>query len=187
MSSAQLTEQLETMVADAVRATGLELEALDVSSAGRRQLVRVVVDTPDGAPLDLDVVAEVSRAVSAVLDGDGEGASADAAFGAAYTLEVSSPGLDRPLTLPRHWVRARLRLVEVTMADGATLLTRAGDADQHGVTLLVDGAPRHVPFTEIDRAVVQVEFADPPAAEVTALTAAQTAPASEPTPREESP
>lgn len=178
VSSAQLTEQLETMVADAVRATGLELEALEVSSAGRRQLVRVVVDTPDGAALNLDVVADVSREVSAVLDGD----TAEAAFGVAYTLEVSSPGLDRPLTLPRHWVRARLRLVKVTMADGGELLARAGDADGTGVTLLVDGATRRLPFAEIVRAVVQVEFAEPPAAEIAALTAED-----KPTLREESP
>jgi ribosome maturation factor RimP len=176
VSSAQLTEQLETMVAAAVRGTGLELEELDVSPAGRRRLVRVTVDTPDGSALDLDAVADVSRAVSAVLD-DQEG---DAVLGGGYTLEVSSPGIDRPLTLPRHWLRARLRLVEVRTTDGAEFVARAGDADDHGVTMLVDGSPRHVAFTEIDRAVVQVEFADPPAAEVAALT-------SGPTLREESP
>lgn len=172
MSSAQLTEQLETMVADAVRATGLELEALEVSSAGRRRLVRVVVDTPDGAPLDLDVVADVSRDVSAVLDGE----TAENAFGEAYTLEVSSPGLDRPLTLPRHWVRARLRLVRVTLVDGGELLARAGDADGSAVTLLVDGVTRGVPFTDIERAVVQVEFAEPPPAEIAALTLREESP-----------
>lgn len=164
MSSAQLTEQLEPMVASAVRDTGLELEELDIAPAGRRRLVKVIVDTPDGAALDLDAVAEVSRAVSAALD------DADDVLGGAYTLEVSSPGVDRPLTLPRHWRRARLRLVKARMADGAELLARAGDADERGVTLLVDGEPRLIGFDEIERAVVQVEFSEPPAAEIRALT-----------------
>jgi len=163
---AQMTAQLEPTVAAAVRDTGLELEELDVAPAGRRRLVRVVVDTPDGGPLDLDAVASVSRAVSAALD------DSDAVLGSAYTLEVSSPGLDRPLTLPRHWRRARLRQVKVRTVAGAELLGRAGDADGTGVTLLVDGVPRRLEFTEVERAVVQVEFAEPPAAEIAALTAA---------------
>jgi ribosome maturation factor RimP len=170
VSSAKLAEQLESMVAGVVRDTGLELEELDVMPAGRRRLVRVVVDTPDGAALDLDAVADVSRAVSAALDGAGE------LLGGAYTLEVSSPGLDRPLTRPRHWRRSHLRLVKCHTTAGAELLGRVGVADDAGVILLVDGTPRRFAFTEIDRAVVQVEFAEPPAAEIAALT-----------PREESP
>lgn len=166
MPSVQLVEQLEPMVAAAVRAAGLELEELSVSPAGRRRLVRVIVDTPDGAALDLDAVAEVSQAVSAALDGD----VADGVLGGAYTLEVSSPGLDRPLTLPRHWVRARLRLVAVRTTAGTELLGRIGTADEHGVELLVDGTVRRIAFADVDRAVVQVEFAEPPAAEVAALT-----------------
>lgn len=168
MSSAQITEQLEPAVASAVRGTGLELEELAVTAVGRRWLVRVVVDTPDGTPLDLDAVAEVSRAVSAALDGP------DGALG-AYTLEVSSPGLDRPLTRPRHWRRARLRLVRAHTADGAELLGRVGDVDEAGVTLLVDGVPRRFELAELGRAVVQVEFAEPPATEIAALTAASAA------------
>ena len=170
MSSAQLAEQLEPMVAGAVRDTGLELEELNVASAGRRRLVRVIVDTPDGAALDLDAVADVSRAVSAALD------DADDLLGGAYTLEVSSPGLDRPLTLPRHWRRARLRLVKARTTDGAELVGRVGDADERGVTLLVDGTRRHVDFGKIDRAVVQVEFSEPPATEIQALTLREEAP-----------
>jgi ribosome maturation factor RimP len=178
VSSAQLAEQLEPMVASAVGDTGLELEELEVFPAGRRRLVRVVVDTPDGTALDLDAVAEVSRAVSAALDG------ADDVLVGAYTLEVSSPGVDRPLTLPRHWRRARLRLVKVRMTGGDELLGRVGDADARGVMLLVAGIRRRVLFTDVERAVVQVEFAGPPAAEIAALTAG---PTSGLTPREESP
>jgi ribosome maturation factor RimP len=170
VSSAQLAEQLESTVAGAVRDTGLELEELNVAPAGRRRLVRVVVDTPDGGPLDLDAVADVSRAVSAALDSAAR-QWADELLGRAYTLEVSSPGLDRPLTRPRHWRRAHLRLVKARTTGGAELLGRVGAADEHGVVMLVDGAPRRLEFATIDHAVVQVEFAEPPAAEVAALTA----------------
>jgi len=170
VSSAQLTAQLQPAVARAVAGIGLELEELQISPAGRRRLVRVVVDTADSdeggedrAGLDLDAVASVSRAVSEALDG------CDHVLGGPYTLEVTSPGLDRPLTRPRHWRRARLRLVRVRLSGGGELVGRVGDAGEHGVTLLVDGALRRVRYDALDRAVVQVEFREPPADELRAL------------------
>jgi ribosome maturation factor RimP len=168
VSSAQLIERLEPTVARAVRGCGLELEELLVSPAGRRSLLRVVVDDPDGQPLNLDAVAEVSRAVSAVLD-DEEGLGGATPAG-AYTLEVSSRGVDRPLTLPRHWVRARLRLVKVRTQDGRDLVGRVGEIAADAVTLLVAGTLLRLDLSEIEHAVVQVEFADPPAAELAMLT-----------------
>lgn len=168
MSSAQLSAQLQPRVARAVQGIGLELEELQVSPAGRRRLVRVVVDTVESAgderiDLDLDAVASVSRAVSAALD------ECDDVLGGPYTLEVTSPGLDRPLTTPRHWRRARRRLVKVRHCAGDELVGRVGDAGDEGVTLLVDGALRRVRYDELDRAVVQVEFREPPAEELRAL------------------
>jgi ribosome maturation factor RimP len=163
VSSAQLAERLESMVARAARDRGLELEELTVKPAGRRRLLRVVVDTPGGDPLDLDTVADVSRAVSAALDELDE-------LGGAYTLEVTSRGLDRPLTLPRHWRHAHLRLVKIRTADGRELLGRVGDVADDGVTLLVAGALSRIRFADVDRAVVQVEFSEPPADEVAKLT-----------------
>jgi ribosome maturation factor RimP len=165
VSSAQLTAQLEPAVARAVGDIGLELEELQISPAGRRRLVRVVVDAAgdSGVELDLDTVATVSRAVSAALDG------CDDVLSGPYTLEVTSPGLDRPLTRPRHWRRARLRLVKVRRVDGGELLGRVGDADEDGVMLLVDGTLRRIGYGEVDRAVVQVEFREPPADELRVL------------------
>lgn len=148
---------LEPVVADAVVAAGLELETLDVTTAGRRRLVKVVVDADEG--VDLDRVAEVSRAVSAALDAH------DDALGGAYTLEVTSPGLDRPLTRPRHWRRAKLRLVKIKRGDGESFTGRVGRADDDpggAVDLLVDGAVRRVAYAEVDHAVVEVEFKQPP-------------------------
>jgi ribosome maturation factor RimP len=165
---AQLTTQLQPRVARAVADIGLELEDLRISPAGRRRLVRVVVDTADAvdtAELDLDTVALASRAVSAALD------ECDDLLGGPYTLEVTSPGLDRPLTRPRHWRRARLRMVKVRRADGDELVGRVGGAGEHEVTLLVDGTLRRVRYDEVDRAVVQVEFREPPDHELRALNA----------------
>ena len=88
----------------------LELEAVEVIPAGKRQLLRVVVDGdgPDGTGPLLDDLAEASKALSAALD------SSDAVGSAAYTLEVSTRGIGRPLDAPRHWRRNRGRLVAVT-------------------------------------------------------------------------
>ncbi|MFC4856344.1 ribosome maturation factor RimP [Actinophytocola glycyrrhizae] len=158
-------EELEPVVADAVARAGFELEELVVQQAGRKQLVKVVVDGEgaDGRGISLDETAEVSRAVSAALD------ARDDVLAGAYTLEVTSPGLDRPLTKPRHWRRARLRRVAVKQAD-VNFLARVGDAGDDGVELLVDGRLRHVPYTEIEHAVIEVEFKEPPAAEIAKLT-----------------
>jgi ribosome maturation factor RimP len=165
---AQLTTQLQPRVARAIADIGLELEDLQISPAGRRRVVRVIVDTGDAvdrAELDLDTVALASRAVSAALD------ECDDVLGGPYTLEVTSPGLDRPLTRPRHWRRARLRMVKVRRADGDELVGRVGDAGEYEVTLLVDGTLHRVRYDEVDRAVVQVEFREPPDHELRALNA----------------
>lgn len=162
-------ETLEPVVADAVARAGYDLEHLQVQQAGRRQLVKVVVDSDDAAAgIGLDQVAEVSRAVSTALDALDSDDTAGSMLGGSYTLEVTSPGLDRPLTRPRHWRRARLRKVAVRAGEDA-FVARVGDADDHGVRLLVDGDIRHVRFTDIDHAVVEVEFREPPAAEIAKL------------------
>lgn len=165
---------LEPVVRAAVDRAGYELETLEVVRAGRRHLVRVVVDIPDapGSPavtaiagVDLDGIAAVSRAVAADLDDH------EHLFAGAYTLEVTSPGVDRPLTRPRHWRRNRLRLVRARLGDGQEIVGRVGDADADAVTLLVSGEPRRVRFDEVDRAVVEVEFREPPASEIAVLEA----------------
>ncbi|MEO9223266.1 MAG: ribosome maturation factor RimP, partial [Mycobacteriaceae bacterium] len=101
----KVTELLANVVADA----GCDLEGVTVSAAGRRSVVKVIVDSDAG--LDLDEVAALSRSVAAVLD------ASPGVDDAAYTLEVTTPGVDRPLTLPRHWRRARGRRVAVALAE----------------------------------------------------------------------
>lgn len=159
----ELAGQLEPLVAEAVTAAGFDLDALDLQQAGRRKVVKVVVDSDEG--VELDQVAEISRAVSAVLDAH------DHLIAGAYTLEVTSPGLDRPLTKPRHWRRARNRLVRVTSVNGAEFVGRVGEAGQRSVRILVDGALRDLAYDDVATAMIEVEFKQPPADELKLLEA----------------
>ncbi len=149
-SAARLSELVRPQVA----AVGYDLEDLSVTAAGRRSVVRVVIDKDGG--VTLDDVADVSRTISDVLDVLDE-AEPDA-FGATYVLEVSSPGVDRPLSEPRHWRRNARRLVTATLVDGDLLTGRVVCADDAAVVLDVDGAERRLPYAEVVRGNVQVEF-----------------------------
>jgi len=144
-------QQITDLLAPVVAAAGYDLEDVTVTQAGRRSLVRVIVDADGG--VDLDGVAKVSRAVSDALDTGDQ-------FAGPYVLEVSSPGVDRPLSEPRHWRRAAGRLVKVD-ADGASLVGRVLDTDDAGVTLDVDGTKRHIGWSALGRGKVQVEFNRP--------------------------
>ena len=139
---------------------GLELEAVEIIPAGKRRLLRVVVDGdgPGGTGPLLDDIAEASKAASAALD------SADVAGNAAYTLEVTSRGVSRPLELPRHWRRNTGRVVAVRLSEGDTITGRIVSNTDDGVRLNVDGEDRQVPFADVDRALVQVELNRPKAA-----------------------
>jgi ribosome maturation factor RimP len=138
-------------------AAGVDLEDVAVSRAGSRSLVRVVIDRDGG--LDLDAVAEVSHAVSAALDAD------EAVMPGAFVLEVTTPGVDRPLTEPRHWRRARGRLVAVTRRSGGAVVGRVQSADEAGAVIAgtdLPGGELVIGYADVSRAVVQVEFNGPP-------------------------
>jgi ribosome maturation factor RimP len=155
-SAAQTREHLLGLLGPVVAAAGYDLEDVIVSVAGRRSLVRVSVDTDGG--IDLDAVAEVSRLVSAAID-DADGTVADA-FAGPYVLEVSSPGVDRPLTEPRHWRRAIGRLVRVCIAN-ETITGRVLATSGSGVTFEIGRARRHVVWPDLGRGSVEVEFNRP--------------------------
>lgn len=146
-------EALGRAVAPILTAAGLDLEEVVIRPAGRRSLVRVVVDADGG--VSLDVVAAVSGPISDAIDDSGLLGESP------YTLEVSSPGVDRPLTEPRHWRRASGRLVAVTTDDGDEFTGRVTSADDDSVTFDVDGKQRELAQSEVRRAVVQVEFNAP--------------------------
>lgn len=146
-------QELQDLLHPVVSAAGYELVDLSVSSAGRRSLLRVTVDGEDG--IDLDGVAEVSRAISTAMDAQ------DGRFTGPYVLEVSSPGVDRPLTEPRHWRRAAGRLVSVPIGDAEPVTGRVLTADDSGLTLQVAGVERHYEWTVVGTGRMQVEFSRP--------------------------
>ena len=146
-------QELEVLVRPVVEETGFDLEALTVSQAGRRSVVKVVVDSDHG--VSLDDIAAVSRAVSASLDEGDDG------FGATpYTLEVTSPGVDRPLTEQRHWRRAVGRLVEWT-EDGKKVQARVSNVDGDQITVETASGTAEYHRETISPARVQVEFSKP--------------------------
>ena len=151
-TAAETREHLLRLLGPVVTAAGYDLEDVTVSQAGRRKLVRVIVDRDGG--IDLDAVAEVTHAVSDLLDSDGPGGGA---FAGPFVLEVSSPGVDRPLSEARHWRRAVGRLVEVTAA-GAPVVGRVRSVTDTGIVLAVDGTDRDIAWADLGRGVVQVEF-----------------------------
>lgn len=155
MSTTQ-SDRLRGLIEPLVQAEHLDLEEIEVSRAGRRGLLRIVVDSEEG--VELDACAELSRAISAKLDetdamGDGE-----------YVLEVSSPGADRPLSQHRHYVRATGRLVKLQLVEGGDLVTRIVAVDEDGIDTEVPGVKgrkataRRVEFAEIAKARVEIEF-----------------------------
>ena len=153
MSSARqdaVRDRIEAEISDPLAALGLDVEAVELTPAGKRRVLRVAVDKDGG--VTLDDVAEATREVSRVLD------DSDAMGEHPYTLEVTSRGVDRPLTLPRHWRRNAARLVRVTLTDGDVVTGRIGQSTDDGVTLDVDGVDREVPYDEVAKALVQIEF-----------------------------
>ncbi|MFM8773680.1 MAG: ribosome maturation factor RimP [Actinomycetota bacterium] len=141
---------LRALLAPVVDRLGLDLEDVEVSTAGRRRKVCVIVDRDGG--VDLDAVADVSKAVSDALD------ASDALGNAPYVLEVSSPGVDRPLTDPRHWRRARGRLVTCRLTSGESIEGRIVASNDETVTLETSGGPWTSGFDDIAQGRVQVEF-----------------------------
>jgi len=142
--------RIEGELDDPLRALGLDIEAVEITPAGKRRILRVAVDKDGG--VTLDEVAEATREVNRVLDGS------DVMGEQPYTLEVTSRGVDRPLTLPRHWRRNAGRLAKVTLADGRSVTGRIGESTDEQVTLEVEGGKQQVAYADVKKALVQVEF-----------------------------
>jgi len=150
MSTPDITDRLAGLLAEPIEALGLDLEAVDLSKAGKRSVLRVAVDKDGG--VDMDDIAAATGEVSRLLD------DSDVMGASSYTLEVSSPGVDRPLTLPRHWRRNAGRLVKATLSDGDEVTGRIGECDESGADVDVDGDVRRVAFADVSKARIQIEF-----------------------------
>ncbi|MFC8918942.1 ribosome maturation factor RimP [Streptomyces sp. NPDC047821] len=155
MSTTQ-SERLRGLLEPLVSAKDLDLEEIEVSRAGRRRMLRIIVDSDEG--VELDACAELSRAISDKLD------ETDAMGDEEYVLEVSSPGADRPLTEHRHYVRATGRLVKFQLHEDGDLVARILSVDDEGLDLEVPGVKgrkptaRRVTFGDIAKARVEIEF-----------------------------
>ena len=146
-------DEIENELIDPLSALGLDVEAVEITPAGKRRVLRVAVDKDGG--VTLDDVAEATREVSRVVD------ESDVMGEQPYTLEVTSRGVDRPLTLPRHWRRNVDRLVKVTLEGGETLTGRILSSGETTATLDVSGTQREVAFDDVAKALVQIEFKRP--------------------------
>ncbi|MCW2818207.1 MAG: hypothetical protein JWR42_994 [Marmoricola sp.] len=150
MGTVDVKDRLTQELTEPMTALGLDLEAVEISTAGSRRVLRIAVDRDGG--VSMDDIADATREISRVLD------ETDAMGRAAYTLEVSSPGVDRALTLPRHWRRNAGRLVKVSFTEGAPVTGRILSTDDDGAVLDISGRERRVSYAEVSKAKVQIEF-----------------------------
>jgi ribosome maturation factor RimP len=144
-----MTDSLEALVATTVSALGLDLEALELTAAGKKRVLLVALDRDGG--VGIDDITDATRALSEVLD------SSDVMGDTPYTLEVTSRGVDRPLTAPRHWRRNEGRLVRLRLLDESSVDGRIGASDDDGVDIVGRTTTRY-PYTQIESALVQIEL-----------------------------
>ncbi|WP_312856874.1 ribosome maturation factor RimP [Arthrobacter mobilis] len=157
--------RLEEYLGPTVAASNLYLEGVEVRVAGSQRTVHVIVDLPEDQTggVSLDMISEVSRTLSKALDDDPEDS------GRPYELEVSSPGVGRPLTAPRHWRRNLGRMVKVRVRQGEDVTGRVLAVDDDAVTVRPDlparkgmkpkpGEPVRIPFGNIRSGKVEIEF-----------------------------
>jgi ribosome maturation factor RimP len=149
-----LTQAITDLISPAVTEAGFYLEEVQIASPGSHRTVTCVVDGP--TPLNLDQVTVVSRIISELLD------SVEAIGDTPFTLEVTSPGVDRPLTEVRHWTKNLTRLIKTTLNDGSIITGRLTEFDEINATLVenIKGRIKNhtVAFADIKRAVVEIEF-----------------------------
>lgn len=149
-------EQVIELLGDEFMQAGFEIDGVTIDTRSRPPRITVVADGDN--PLDLDSVAELSRVASTLLDNLDTGDQ-------TYVLEVTSPGVDRPLTTEKHFRRARARKVELKLADSSTLVGRVGAVADGAAELVVRDrggwTVRRIPLSDIRKAVVQVEFSPP--------------------------
>ena len=149
-----LKDQISELVTPAVSDLGFYLEDVHVATPGSHRIVTCIVD--GDASLNLDQVTSVSRVISELLD--------EAPFmgETPFTLEVTSPGVDRPLTQPRHFAKNVSRLLKIIKLDGSEVTGRILSNTDHDVTLTVavkkETTEQTISLSEIKRAVVEIEF-----------------------------
>ena len=149
-----LKDSLLELLTPAVENAGFFLDEVQITSPGNHRTITCVVDGVK--PLNMDEVTVVSRVISEILD------ASPVAGDDAFTLEVTSPGVDRPLTLPRHWTKNLTRLIKMTLNDGSVLTARLGEFNETHAKFVenIKGRMKNheVAFADIKKAVVEIEF-----------------------------
>ncbi|MBC7596227.1 MAG: ribosome maturation factor RimP [Kineosporiaceae bacterium] len=145
-----MTDRLDTLVAGCVSELGFDLEAIELTPAGKKRVLRIAIDQDGG--VTIDDISSATRAISAELD------DTDVMGTMPYTLEVTSRGLDSPLKLARHWRRNNDRLVSAQLADGSTVDGRLGDSDGDGVDISTAQGVQRIAYADVTKALVQIEL-----------------------------
>ncbi len=146
-----LVANLTELLTPAIKTLGFVLEEIKVTPIGKRRIIAVIVDQEEKNP-NLDEVTVVSREVSNILDNYSQ--LGDQPF----TLEVTTPGVDRPLILPRHWQKNLGRLVKVVKIDGQTVSGRISSVSDVSAAIEVAGKSVEVLFGDVKRAQIEIEF-----------------------------
>ena len=141
-----LNEEISAAIRPIIEASGNYLEELTITSAGKVKILTVIVDSD--THLNLDQITAVTKEISEVIE------ALEELGENAFTLEVTSPGIDRPLIKPRHWRKNFDRLVKISMTSGKDIEGRIGEATE--TTVLV--GEQKVSFEDIKRAVLEIEF-----------------------------
>ena len=145
-----MDQRLATLVDECVSALGFDVEAIELTPAGNKRVLRIALDRDGG--VGIDHITEATRALSEELD------ASDVMGSQPYTLEVTSRGVDRPLTEPRHWRRNAGRLVRLRLADDSSIDGRIGDSDDEGVVIEGRTTSQRLAYDQISNALVQTEL-----------------------------
>ena len=145
-----MDEQLAALVGDCVSALGFDVEAIELTPAGNKRVLRIALDRDGG--VGIDHITQATRALSEELD------ASDVMGSQPYTLEVTSRGVDRPLTAPRHWRRNAGRLVRMRLADDSSIDGRIGESDDEGVLIEGRTTSQRLSYDQINTALVQTEL-----------------------------
>jgi ribosome maturation factor RimP len=139
-------EEIAAAITPTIESLGFYLEDLNITSAGRRSMLTVIVD--GDTHLTLDQVTSVTKAIGEIVE------NIQSLGQTPFTLEVTSPGIDRPLTKPRHWKKNIDRLVKVVLQDTSEVKGRIKDSNQETATI----DDKLIKFAEVKRATLEVEF-----------------------------
>ena len=151
---ADITAIAEERFRPIVESAGYILEEVTLTTIANERFLSVIVD--HDTSINLDEVTVISRAISEDID------AADPFGDLTFTLEVTTPGIDRPLTQPRHWRKNLNRIIRIVKVDGDVVEGRMTAFDEENISLtenIKGRMKKHtVPFSDVKKATVQVEF-----------------------------